>query len=79
MLCKDSYSFRQDDMIYQFPQEDSKLVNIRGLFLTLSNLVPDITDNAPRSSSMVIESKLVHVAYVREGHQMLVIALAADR
>ena len=38
----------QDDVLYQFPPDDSKLVEIRGLFLTLGNMFTDITSNTPR-------------------------------
>jgi len=38
----------QADVIYQYPEADNKLVDVRGLYLTLAGALPDITQNTPK-------------------------------
>uniref|UniRef100_S4RVG0 Protein inturned n=1 Tax=Petromyzon marinus TaxID=7757 RepID=S4RVG0_PETMA len=71
----------EEDIIYSFPQRGpaARLRAVRGIFLTLSDMLPRVTGDSVRSSSMVIEGRLVHVAYWREGDGLLLLGLPADR
>ncbi|CAH1778014.1 unnamed protein product [Owenia fusiformis] len=70
----------QDDLMYVYPrQTDSKLVEIRGMFLTISHMLPDVTKKAAKNSTVMCNEELVHVGYAQEGKELLVIALPADR
>ena len=37
-----------EDIVYKFPSENNKLTEIRGLFLTLCGVAPDVTGDAVR-------------------------------
>ncbi|XP_061426000.1 protein inturned isoform X2 [Lethenteron reissneri] len=71
----------EEDIIYSFPRRGpaARLRAVRGIFLTLSDMLPRVTGDSVRSSSMVIEGRLVHVAYWREGDGLLLLGLPADR
>ncbi|XP_014667354.1 PREDICTED: protein inturned-like, partial [Priapulus caudatus] len=69
----------KEDVLYQYPAVENKLVEIRGMFITLVHMMHDVTASSPISSSLLIDGKLVHVAYSREGREALVLGLPADR
>uniref|UniRef100_T1IPD4 CCZ1/INTU/HSP4 first Longin domain-containing protein n=1 Tax=Strigamia maritima TaxID=126957 RepID=T1IPD4_STRMM len=68
----------KQDVIYQFPACDNKLVQVRGMFVTLSHTLPDITSCNPISSSLLCDEKLIHVGYAQEGNETFVLALPDD-
>lgn len=69
------------DILYQFPKSEaaSKLVALRGMFLTLSDLMSSVTDTTANSSTLVLEKKLVHVVYSKMDRDVLVIAMPEER
>ncbi|XP_034243272.1 protein inturned [Thrips palmi] len=64
-------------VLYCYPGrfKSNFLSSIRGAFLTLFQLIPDISQSPPRSSSILVKGQLVHVIYVQEGRELLLIAL----
>ena len=47
------------DVIYQYPtQHQSKLLQVRGMFLTLCHALPEITGSKPITSSLLVEVRL---------------------
>ncbi|XP_022079495.1 protein inturned-like isoform X2 [Acanthaster planci] len=69
------------DILYEFPvtRASRKLSDIRGLFITLSDMLQNITDSAITSTSLVISGELVHIAYQKAGTEVLVMAVPASR
>ncbi|XP_038055337.1 protein inturned-like isoform X2 [Patiria miniata] len=69
------------DILYEFPvtKASRKLSDIRGLFITLSDMLQNITDSAITSTSLVIGAELVHISYQKAGSEVLVMAVPATR
>jgi len=68
------------DVLYQFPtHKQSKLIQVRGLFLTLGHALPEITGSRPVSTSLVVEGDLVHVCYAEEREDLFILALPATK
>lgn len=69
------------DILYQYPKSEaaSKLVSLRGMFLTLSDLMSSVTGSSANSSTLVLDKKLVHVVYSKLNRDVLVIAMPAER
>lgn len=64
-------------VLYCYPGslKSNFLSSIRGAFLTLFQLIPDISQSPPKSSSILVKGQLVHVIYVQEGRELLLIAV----
>ena len=68
------------DVLYQFPsQPQSKLLQVRGIFLTLCHALPEITGNRPITSSLLVDEELVHVGYAEEREDLFIIGLPASK
>ncbi|XP_071787663.1 protein inturned-like isoform X2 [Asterias amurensis] len=69
------------DILYEFPltRASRKLTDIRGLFITLSDMLQNITNSAIKSTSLVIQGELVHIGYQKVGTEVLVMAVPANR
>ena len=68
------------DVLYQFPsQQQSKLLQVRGMFLTLCHALPEITGSKPITSSLIIDEQLVHVGYAEEREDLFIMALPASK
>ena len=67
------------DVLYQFPSQQSKLLQVRGMFLTLCHALPEITGSKPITSSLIIEDQLVHVGYAEEREDLFIMALPARK
>lgn len=68
------------DVLYQFPaQQQSKLLQVRGMFLTLCHALPEITGSKPITSSLLVEEELVHVGYAEEREDLFIMALPASK
>ncbi|XP_052796898.1 protein inturned-like [Mya arenaria] len=65
----------KDDVIYQFPVTDNKLIDVRGIFLTLGNMLPDITSNTPKLTTLTYRGHNSHVVYWKEDQDVLLLAL----
>ena len=68
------------DVIYQYPtQHQSKLLQVRGMFLTLCHALPEITGSKPITSSLMVEDQLVHVGYAEEREDLFIMAMPATK
>ena len=66
------------DVMYQYPpQPQSRLLQVRGLFLTLCHALPEITGSRPVTSSLLVEDQLVHAGYAEEREDLFILALPA--
>ncbi|XP_028330250.1 protein inturned isoform X3 [Gouania willdenowi] len=80
-LRLDSTSTRDEEEIwYQFPLSEAskQLKAVRGIFLTLCDMLDTVTGGHIVSSSLLLGKHLVHVGYWKEGNNLLVIGLPAE-
>ncbi|TRY93532.1 hypothetical protein DNTS_022859 [Danionella cerebrum] len=77
----DSFLYLQQEVLYLYPTSDAsvQLKAVRGVFLTLCDLLENVTAGQVLSSSLWLKQQLVHVGYWKEGSNLLVIALPASR
>ncbi|XP_060795369.1 protein inturned isoform X2 [Neoarius graeffei] len=81
-LKLDSESSQEEqEILYQYPVSEAaaQLKGVRGIFLTLCDMLENVTGGQIVSSSLLIRKQLVHVGYWKEGENLLVIGLPADR
>uniref|UniRef100_A0A3B3T3W4 Protein inturned n=1 Tax=Paramormyrops kingsleyae TaxID=1676925 RepID=A0A3B3T3W4_9TELE len=81
-LKLDSESAKDEqEILYQFPttQASTQLKGVRGVFLTLCDMLGSVTGGRIVSSSLLLSQHLVHVGYWKEGERLLVVGLPADR
>ncbi|XP_030636729.1 protein inturned [Chanos chanos] len=71
----------EQEILYQYPMSEAAvpLKGVRGIFLTLCDLLENVTGGQIISSSLLLKKQLVHVGYWKEGNNLLVIGLPADR
>uniref|UniRef100_A0A8C0U1T3 Protein inturned n=1 Tax=Cyanistes caeruleus TaxID=156563 RepID=A0A8C0U1T3_CYACU len=70
----------QQEIIYQYPisEASQKLKSVRGIFLTLSDILESVTGTEIISSSLFLCEKLVQVVYWKESDKLLVIGLPEE-
>ncbi|XP_060634939.2 protein inturned isoform X1 [Anolis sagrei] len=70
----------EQEILYQYPisEASQKLKSVRGIFLTLCDILENMTGTHIISSSMFLCGKLIHVAYWKESDKLLVIGLPAE-
>ncbi|XP_066576916.1 protein inturned isoform X2 [Amia ocellicauda] len=80
-LKLDSESSREEEILYQYPVSEASrpLKGLRGIFLTLCDMLGTVTGGQIISSTLLLNKQLVHVGYWKEGDALLVIGLPADR
>nr|XP_040035553.1 protein inturned isoform X1 [Gasterosteus aculeatus aculeatus] len=71
----------EEEILYQYPASEAsgQLKGVRGIFLTLCDMLENVTGGRILSSSLLLGKRLVHVGYWKEGGYLLVIGLPADR
>ncbi|XP_021366148.1 protein inturned-like isoform X2 [Mizuhopecten yessoensis] len=69
----------RDDILYMFPRDDNIATEIRGLFLTLCGVLPEVTGTAVQTSTLLYKGQYIHTVYSRYGKDLLVIAMPANR
>ncbi|KAI0226837.1 Protein inturned [Lamellibrachia satsuma] len=75
-----SDSQEKDELLYKFPaDEDSALEDMRGLFITISHLLLEVTGNTATESALLLDEEWVHVGYSRENREVLVVAVPANK
>ncbi|XP_075471678.1 protein inturned isoform X2 [Ascaphus truei] len=74
-------SKEEQEIIYQYPVSEAshKLKGIRGLFLTLSDMLQNVTGAHIVSSSLILNEQLVHVSYWKESDKLFLISVPAER
>ncbi|KAF7659481.1 hypothetical protein LDENG_00296950 [Lucifuga dentata] len=81
-LKLDSASLQdEEEILYQYPISESsvQLKGVRGIFLTLCDMLENVTGGHIISSSLLLGKHLVHVGYWKESNNLLVIGLPAER
>uniref|UniRef100_UPI00358FAEC9 protein inturned isoform X2 n=1 Tax=Myxine glutinosa TaxID=7769 RepID=UPI00358FAEC9 len=76
-----STSDEEDGILYHFPRDGlaERLQSIRGIFLTLADVLTRVMGACAISSSLILEGHLTHVGYWQEGQELLLLALPAHR
>ncbi|XP_069129430.1 protein inturned-like isoform X2 [Argopecten irradians] len=69
----------QDDILYMFPRDDSIATEVRGMFLTLCGVLPDVTGSIVQASTLLYKGTHINVVYSRYGQDLLVMAMPANR
>ncbi|XP_061164049.1 protein inturned-like isoform X2 [Saccostrea echinata] len=70
----------KEDIVYQFPCDlENKLVDVRGLFLTLCGTVPDITGNNVKCCTISHKGQTIHVVFIREGQDLFLMGFPQSR
>ncbi|XP_041359463.1 protein inturned-like [Gigantopelta aegis] len=75
----DEVKASRDDIVYMYPLYDTKLVDIRGLFLTLNSFLVEVSNSRPKSSLLEIGDKKINIAYWCEDTDVLIVGLPQDR
>ncbi|XP_016532684.1 protein inturned isoform X1 [Poecilia formosa] len=81
-LKLDSSSLQEEEeILYQYPvsEASSQLKGVRGIFLTLCDMLENVTGGHIISSSLLLGKHLVHVGYWKEHNNLLVVGLPAER
>ncbi|KAK7481988.1 hypothetical protein BaRGS_00026791, partial [Batillaria attramentaria] len=68
---------QKDDVVYQFPKDDSVLTRLRGSFFTLAHLLTDSGDADTRLLTLVLDGDMINVACRKEGKDLLFVAAPA--
>ncbi|XP_060887858.1 protein inturned isoform X2 [Labrus mixtus] len=71
----------EEEILYQYPvsEASNQLKGVRGIFLTLCDMLENVTGGQIISSSLLLGKQLVHVGYCKESNNLLVIGLPAER
>ncbi|XP_031440425.1 protein inturned isoform X2 [Clupea harengus] len=71
----------EQEILYQYPvsEASAQLKGVRGIFLTLCDMLENVTGGQIISSSLLLRKQLVHVGYWKEGEHLLVVGLPSDR
>ncbi|XP_071441603.1 protein inturned [Hetaerina americana] len=64
------------DVIYCYPPDPqtNALAALRGTFLTLNQLVPQVAQSSPVSSTILLKGQKTHVVYASDGPEVLLVA-----
>uniref|UniRef100_A0A8C6R3K3 Protein inturned n=2 Tax=Nannospalax galili TaxID=1026970 RepID=A0A8C6R3K3_NANGA len=72
-------SKEEQEILYHYPMTEAsqKLKSVRGIFLTLCDMLENVTGTQVTSSSLLLNEKQIHVAYLKESDKLLLIGLPA--
>ncbi|XP_076996195.1 protein inturned isoform X2 [Tamandua tetradactyla] len=73
-------SKEEQEILYHYPMSEAsqKLKSVRGIFLTLCDMLESVTGTQVTSSSLLLNGKQIHVAYWKESDKLLLIGLPAE-
>ncbi|XP_072898913.1 protein inturned isoform X2 [Hemitrygon akajei] len=74
-------SKEEQEILYHYPMSEAsqKLKNIRGIFITLCDMLENITGGHIISTSLLLNGKLINIGYWKEGSNLLLLGLPAER
>lgn len=64
-----------DDVLYRYPDQDTPLFQLKGMFVTLCHMILDVASSPPLCSSLIVQEEIVHVGYVTVGDVIMILAL----
>nr|XP_061810835.1 protein inturned-like [Nerophis lumbriciformis] len=70
----------EEEILYLYPASEAsaRLKGARGIFLTLCDMLENVTGGHVVSSTLLLDKHLVHVGYWKEGDALLVVGLPAE-
>ncbi|XP_062964757.1 protein inturned [Cynocephalus volans] len=73
-------SKEEQEILYHYPmcEASQKLKSVRGIFLTLCDMLENVTGTQVTSTSLLLNGKQIHVAYWKESDKLLLIGLPAE-
>ncbi|XP_007952030.1 protein inturned [Orycteropus afer afer] len=73
-------SKEEQEILYHYPMSEAsqKLKSVRGIFLTLCDMLENVTGTQVTSSSLLVNGKQIHVAYWKDSDKLLLIGLPAE-
>ncbi|XP_006153202.1 protein inturned [Tupaia chinensis] len=80
-LQLDSESSKEEqEILYHYPTSEAaqKLKSVRGIFLTLCDMLENVTGTQVTSSSLFLNGKQINVAYWKDSDKLLLIGLPAE-
>lgn len=69
----------KEDIVYQFPSSDNKVIDVRGMFITLAGALYDTTGSTVHSTTMILGNKPIHIVYHSEGSDLFVVSAPQNR
>ncbi|XP_052792389.1 protein inturned-like isoform X1 [Mya arenaria] len=69
----------KEDIVYQFPRVDNKVIASRGMLITLAGSVNDATQSTVQSTTLMVDNSLVNIVYHCEGQNLFVISAPENR
>ncbi|XP_015861472.1 protein inturned isoform X2 [Peromyscus maniculatus bairdii] len=71
---------KEEEILYHYPVSEAsqKLKSVRGIFLTLCDMLESVTGTQVTSSSLHLNGKQIHVAFLKESDKLLLIGLPAE-
>lgn len=70
---------KNEDVLFQFPENSDGLVRMRGAFVTLYGTLKEISSSAIKSSTFMYNNNVMNAAYHREDNNILILILPHDR
>ncbi|XP_072039434.1 protein inturned-like [Amphiura filiformis] len=69
------------EVLFQYPETQvaSKLSSVHGLYITLGDMLQNITNSRIQSSSIILGDELVHLGYHKFGSELLVVAVPGSQ
>ncbi|XP_035215926.1 protein inturned-like isoform X2 [Stegodyphus dumicola] len=70
---------RYDPVLYKYPPENTPLLNLTSMFMTIGHMIPDIDLSTPLlSCNIIVQNEVVHIGFSKEENELLVLALPSS-
>ncbi|XP_078658939.1 protein inturned-like isoform X3 [Branchiostoma floridae x Branchiostoma belcheri] len=72
---------KEEEILYSYPDSDAsrRLKNIRGMFITVGDILQNVTGTRVKSSTLVVDKQHIHIGYWKKGQHLLVLGLPGDK
>ncbi|XP_054722003.1 protein inturned-like [Uloborus diversus] len=67
-----------DGVIYRYPDEDSLLLQLKGMFITLALMIKDVASPPVLSCSVKLDEEIVHVGFLKEDNEIMLLVFPAS-
>lgn len=66
-----------DGVVYQYPPSNS-FASLSGMFVTIAHLINEVTHSQLKSSSLVVNNRVIRINYCQEGNDLLLLAIPQE-
>ncbi|XP_078578543.1 protein inturned-like isoform X2 [Branchiostoma floridae x Branchiostoma japonicum] len=72
---------KEEEILYSYPDGEAsrRLRNIRGMFITIGDILQNVTGTRVKSSTLVVDKQHIHIGYWKKGEHLLVLGLPGDK